>query len=157
MDLPVDEQLVVAAARTIRASREDDRPHLPEPPPVALAAVQDVRLPMVAGLERALDEFYVGLLRFERTAGSGGGVTEGPAYRGENHSLVFHVTEVPEERKGCRPVGIVTPFFGEVIQALEEQNRDYELVRGLGPGSISLLIQDPAGNWVEISPWGEVR
>ena len=53
---------------TMRRSRSDARPKLPEPPPVTLVSVQDVRLPTVAGLERLLDEFYAGLLRFERVA-----------------------------------------------------------------------------------------
>jgi hypothetical protein len=39
---------------------------MPEPLPVRLIAVADVRLPATAGFEHELDAFYVGLLGFER-------------------------------------------------------------------------------------------
>lgn len=44
----------------------DPRVRMPEPLPVRLVAVADVRLPAPAGVERALDAFYVDLLGFVR-------------------------------------------------------------------------------------------
>ena len=47
-------------------SEPDARRQMPEPLPVRLVAVADVRLPAPAGVERALDAFYVDLLGFVR-------------------------------------------------------------------------------------------
>jgi hypothetical protein len=143
-------------AATIQASREDDRPKLPEPPPVALVAVQDVQLPMVAGLERKLDEFYrdlVGFERVERSADMG----EGPVYRSANHDLVFHVVEVPDEGRGNRLIGILTSRYRDIVQRLIDMNVDFEIVRGVTAGAEELLIQDPAGNWIALSAVQEIR
>lgn len=141
---------------TIQASRDDDRPRLPEPPPVALVAVQDVQLPMVAGLEHKLDEFYRDLIGFER-AGPSADTGEGPVYRSANHDLVFHVVEVPDEGHGARPIGILTPRYQQIVQRLIDMNVDFEIVRGVTAGAEELLMQDPAGNWIAVSAVQEVR
>jgi hypothetical protein len=136
---------------TIRASREDARPRMPEPPPVSLVSVQDVRLPVVAGLERELDAFYGDLLGFERVEGSADR-GEGPVYRAENHQLCFFVVEVPPERQNCRPLGILTPHFAEIADRLGELKIEHELVRGLSAGEDGILLQDPTGNWIALTP-----
>ena len=50
---------------------EDRRPKIEEPPPVRLISIDDCVLWAAAGLERQLDEFYVGLLKFEREESPG--------------------------------------------------------------------------------------
>ena len=143
-------------AATIQASREDERPRLPEPPPVALVAVQDVHLPMVAGLERKLDEFYRDLIGFERVDRQAD-MGEGPVYRSANHDLLFQVVEVPDEGRGARPIGILTPRYRDIVQRFVDTNVDFEIVRGVTAGTEELLIQDPAGNWIALSPVQDVR
>lgn len=139
------------AEAALRASREDARPRMPEPPPVSLVAVRDVRLPVVAGLERALDAFYADLLGLERVEPPAD--TEGgPIYRAENHDLVFDVVEVPPERQGCRPLGIVTPRFGQIVERLDEMKLEYEPLQGLVAGEDGILLQDPTGNWIALTP-----
>ena len=44
----------------------DNRARMPEPLPVRLVAIEDVRLPAPAKIEEKLDAFYVTLLQFER-------------------------------------------------------------------------------------------
>lgn len=46
--------------------KPDARPPMPEPPPVRLLSVADVVILAHAGVERAMDELYVGMLKFER-------------------------------------------------------------------------------------------
>src|SRR3954454_9604123 len=73
----------------------DRRRRMPEPLPVRLVAVADVRLPATAGLERELDAFYVDLLGFERE-----GVPRKPKVqldptRSTNHQLVISPSSEP--------------------------------------------------------------
>jgi hypothetical protein len=123
----------------------DKRPHIPEPPPVSLIAVADVVLPSVAGLERELDAFYVKLLRFERDA-----EVEVIVYRAENFRLRFELFERLPERDGVRPVGIALESFREFPSKLTELDIEFTLQRGLTPGQDTLLLRDPAGNWIEL-------
>lgn len=150
------EQLEIARRDRTFGSRADDRPKLPEPAPVTLVAVQDVRLPMVAGLEPELDAFYRDLLGFDRveqTADTGGG----PVYRAQNHEVAFFVVEVPDDRQDCRRLGIITPNYSQIIERLVELKTEFEIVRGIFAGSDELLMKDPAGNWVSLTPWREFR
>jgi hypothetical protein len=124
---------------------------MPEPPPVFLVAVREVRLPVVAGLERALDAFYSDLLRFEK-AEVAADTEAGPVYRAENHHLAFDVVEVPPERQGCRPLGIVSPHFGQIVERLDEMKLEYEPLQGLVAGEDGILLQDPTGNWIALTP-----
>ena len=149
----VDHPAEVAAS--LAASREDRRPTMPEPPPVSLASVRDVRLPMIAGLERPTDAFYVGMLRFERAEPRDG--DEGPVYRADNHDLRLFVLERPGQPESARPTQVMTPFFGEVIERLRADKIEHELVRGLFAGTDGALLQDPSGNWVALAPRRAVR
>jgi hypothetical protein len=120
-----------------------------EPPPVRLVAVEDVRLPAPPGMEAELDAFYVGLWQLEREIG------ESPAsivYRAENVRLRFDlvVDQRPIERETMRPQGIEVLSLAEAELKLVEAEREYIRQRGLTPGQESLLLQDPAGNWVEL-------
>lgn len=130
----------------------DKRPHIPEPPPVRLVAVNDVRLPAAAGRERELDSFYVGLLRFERDEDE-----TFPVYWAENFCLRFDIHEPPLSRDDLRPTGIQVPSLGALEQTLNDEERPYSRQRGLLPGTQSLLLTDPAGNWVEVTEFAEVR
>ena len=132
----------------IDPARPDRRPHMPEPPPVRLVAVEDVHLPAPAGAEVQLDAFYVGLLKFERMPG------QQLAYRSENFLLHFDIGEAPIEHESLRPLGVEIPSLGELEQKLIEREMEYTRLRGTTPGRETLLIRDPAGNWVEV---GEVR
>ena len=127
----------------------DKRPRLPEPPPVSLVAVADVSLPGVNGLERELDTFYVGLLRFERDED-----LAQICYRAENFRLRFEPHERRPDRDGVRPVGIAIESFAEITSKLNEREIEYTLQLGLTPGEHSVLLRDPAGNWVELFDGG---
>jgi hypothetical protein len=123
----------------------DRRPNMPEPPPVQLVAVDDVLLSSVAGLETEMDQFYVGLLRFERDAAS-----ELPAYRAENFRLLIAVHECPRPREDLRAIGIAVPSLGEVTVKLNDLEIEFTRQRGLAPAQETLLLRDPAGNWIEL-------
>lgn len=122
----------------------DNRARMPEPPPVRLAAVDDVELPALAGLEAELDRFYVDLLRFEREE------DPGIVYRAENFRVRFFVHELPIVREDMRPIGIEVPGFADVIPRLTDVEIEFARQKGLVSGQESLLLQDPAGNWIEI-------
>ena len=125
----------------------DRRPHMPEPPPVRLVAVADVEAETVAGRELEMDAFYVGMLEFERDAADGDAIT----YRAENFRLIFKVIERPTERDDMRPVGINVRSLPAVIEKLNQLEIEYTRQKGLGPGEESVLLRDPAGNWVEVA------
>jgi hypothetical protein len=124
----------------------DLRRRLDEPPPVRLIAVDDVRLLTLPGKASELDRFYLELWQFVREPGAE------IVYRAENFSLRF--TEIadqrPIERDGVRPIGIEVKSLRDAELKLAEARIDYLRQRGLLPGQISLLVQDPAGNWVEL-------
>jgi len=130
----------------------DKRPPIPEPPPVRLVAVSDVRMPAPAGRERDLDAFYVTLLEFARDPDE-----MFPVYWAENFCLRFDVHEPPLSRDDLRPTGIQVRSLAALEQKLIDDQRDYTRQRGLLPGTESLLLTDPAGNWIEIAEFAEVR
>ena len=130
----------------------DARPKMPEPPPVRLLAVNDVHLNAAAGVERELDAFYVGLLQFVRDA-----ELEFPVYEAENFRLVFDVLEPPINRQDLRPTLIQVPSLSELARKFIDAELEYTRTRGLTLGHESLVLLDPAGNWVEITQWKELR
>ncbi len=129
--------------------KPDNRPRMPEPLPVRLVAVDDVRMLLPAGFdEAALDAFYVTLLGFEKL---GPDTLEAqPAYRAENFLLRFEVEAAPVERDTLRPQGVEVLSLAEAEQKLIEAEIEYERHRGVTPGQDGLLARDPGGNWVEI-------
>ncbi|MEM6312561.1 MAG: hypothetical protein AAF743_00625 [Planctomycetota bacterium] len=133
------------------ASSTDDRPHMPEPPPVRLLAVADVHRPTAAGQEPALDVFYTKLLPFEREP------AEFPTYRAERHALVFDVLEPPIERESYQPVALQVFDLPATEEKLIDAEIEYEKVEHLTPGNDGLLLKDPAGGWVLVTEWREVR
>jgi len=124
----------------------DLRRRMDEPPPVRLIAVEDVRLLTAHRSVDALDPFYVDLLEFVRDPNA-----EAVVYRAENFRLHFEmVDQIPVERDGVRPIGIQVRSLRDAERKLFENRVDYVRQRGLLPGLISLLLQDPAGNWIEL-------
>jgi hypothetical protein len=183
----------------------DRRPRVPEPLPVRLVAVDDVRLPATAGLERELDAFYVDLLGFAREGGPprprrpvepplgmspepgrltalppmGLGLRHreelrreeartavatvqpaasptapadraGPVYEADNFRLRFEIVEGLVVRESLRPLGIEVPSLAEAEAKLLGAEIEHTRQRGLAPGQESIVLLDPAGNWVEL-------
>jgi hypothetical protein len=125
----------------------DRRPRVPEPLPVRLIAVADMRIESAAGLERKLDEFYVELLGMERVPPSGDNIV----YRTENFDLFVDVLEPPVIREDFRPIRIDVKSLPETEMKLIDAEMQYVRQKGLLPGHESLSLQDPAGNWVELT------
>jgi len=153
-------------------SPPDPRPHIPEPPPVRLVSVDDVHLPAPTGVEQELDSFYVMLLGFEREdievkrpkphiasttaertrrTGPSAEAPSGPIYRAENFRLRFQTIEPPILRQSLRPQGIEVRSISEAEARLTDAVIEFTRERGLVPGQESLLLKDPAGNWVELT------
>jgi hypothetical protein len=130
----------------------DGNPRVVEPPPVRLVTVQDARLPAGAGMEVKLDAFYVKLLSFVRD-------TEAPTpvYRAANFALVFEICEPPVLRHDMRAIGIEVQSLGDIERQLIDQEIQFVLQRGLLPGDVSILLQDPAGNWLELTEAAIIR
>jgi hypothetical protein len=147
---------------------------MPEPPPVRLVAVADVWLFAASGVETQLDSFYVMLLGFERedielrrprpmiamapsrVERQGGSPQDslaapGPVYRAENFRLRFRTVEPPIFRASLRPFGIEVRSLGEAQAKLNDAEIEFSHERGLVPGQECLVLQDPAGNWLELT------
>ena len=128
----------------------DRRMRVPEPPPVRLIAVDDVRLEARAGLEPQLDAFYVGILKFEREAAAEG--TNVLRYKAENFRLRIVMVEHRVDRgDDLRMLGVAVPKLLAVEHAFFDAEIEYTRQKGLIPGQESLLVRDPAGNWLEIT------
>ena len=123
----------------------DRRRPLPPPPPVLLVSVEDARVPASAGLERELDRFYVGLLRFERDAKEGAIV-----YKAENFRLWMELIEGPIDRRDMRMLGVVVKSLGEAAKKFSEAEIPFTRERGVIAGEERLILRDPAGNWVRV-------
>ena len=123
---------------------EDKRPKMPEPLPVRLIAVGDVSLPSAAGLEGQLDKFYAEMLEFQRDP-------ELPlAYQSDNFRIIFETREPPFDRDGYRILQIEIEALRVAEQKLIDAELEYTRQRGLVPGTESLVLVDPAGNWIEL-------
>jgi hypothetical protein len=136
------------------AGDADPRPRLPEPLPVRLVAVENVRMIAPRDSEAELDAFYVGFLGFDRYCG-GPDVPDGElAFRAENLLLRFAFLDPPIVHETLRPQGIEVLDLAELEKRFIEAEMEYTRERGITPGRETLLLLDPAGNWVEI---GEIR
>jgi hypothetical protein len=123
----------------------DRRLRVPEPLPVKLVAVNDMRIEAAAGLERQLDAFYAKLVGMQRLAG------EAIVYRTENFDLYVDVLEPPIAREDYRPVRAEVKSLAETSAKLREAEVPHVRRKGLVPGEEALVLQDPAGNWVELT------
>jgi hypothetical protein len=126
--------------------RPDRRPRMEEPLPVKLVTVDDAMLQTGAGVERALDAFYVDLLGFVRT-----GSEHDLVYRADNFNLHFRVEEPPVRRDTLRALGIEVVSLATTEQKLIDAEIEYAWQKGLMPGHQSISLIDPAGNWLELT------
>jgi hypothetical protein len=132
---------------------EDRRLRIEQPPPVRIVSVDDCVLYAPAGLERQLDEFYVGLLRFVRED-SPDPEAHQLIYRAENFRVWIEIFERPIPREDFRPLTLVVESLNELAHRLTESEIEFQRQRGLTPGKDVLLLTDPAGNPVCV---GEYR
>jgi hypothetical protein len=146
--IPLEE----AGGAAVQREKDDHRRRMPEPLPVRLVTVEDARLTAAAGLEPQLDAFYVGLLGFEREPEE-----QGLAYRAENFRLVFEVVEPPLQQAAMRPLGIEIPSLLAAEHKLVEMKIEYLRQKSITPGQDSLLVCDPAGNWIELAGMSQLR
>ena len=124
----------------------DTRPRMPEPLPVKLVTIDDAHLPAAAGREVELDAFYILMLGFERID-----LPETLAYRAENFNLYFDVLEPPLNRDTMRPLGIEVLSLADAQGKLLDNQIEHIRQQGLLPGHDTILLQDPAGNWLALS------
>jgi hypothetical protein len=124
----------------------DGRPKIPEPLPVKLVAVADVRIKATTGLRLALDAFYVGVLGFAAADDP-----EAWVYQAQNFQVIVESVEGLVERVDYRPVMVIVDSLATVLDRLNEREIPYERQRGLQPGEFSVLVLDPSGNGVELS------
>jgi hypothetical protein len=129
--------------------RADVRPSMPEPPPVRVVAVNDVRLPAAIGREKELDAFYVGVLSFVAGRSDSGAL----AFAAENVDLVFDVAEPPVNYENLAPTMLEVPSLRNLRARLLDNEIAYETMHGLMPGTEHILVRDPAGNLLAISGW----
>jgi hypothetical protein len=130
---------------------EDRRPRLLPPPPVQLVAITDISLLSSAGLEKDLDRFYVGLLGFERQETAPDANDLMTAYRAANFRLNLYVVEKMPPRPDYRPAGVIVPSLEDLMRRFTDAQIAFLRQRGLMPGTESLLVNDPAGNLLEIT------
>lgn len=124
---------------------EDRRPRMEEPLPVKLLAVADVRLPMSAGLEAEMDRFYVELLGFQVDYGE-----RALVYRADNFRLWIDVAEGLVRRGDYRTLGVEVLSLAETEGKIIAAEIDYTRQKALLSGQESLVLQDPAGNWLQL-------
>jgi hypothetical protein len=118
---------------------------MPEPLPVKLVAIEDVRLPAMAGVEVELDHFYVGLLEFARDPDQ-----RQLIYHADNFAIRFDVCELLPQRHEYRPTQIEVQSLLLAEHKLIHAKLEYTRQKTLTPGEESLVLLDPAGNWVEL-------
>jgi len=121
---------------------------------VRLIAIGDAVSHSIAGREREMDAFYVGMLGFVR-ATQGDGAAANPAaaivYHADNVDLRFAVREPLFHRDDLRPIQIEVLSLAEAEMKIIERELECTRQRGLAPGQESLVLQDPSGNWIEIT------
>jgi hypothetical protein len=142
---PLDEPMALEEPTIEFEPQVDQRARMPEPLPVRLVSIGDVRLPAPSGAERALDNFYAGLLQFERML-----PLEELIYRADNYVLRFSVHEPPVFHESMRALIIEVPSLADAVQKLNAAELEYTRQKGLDAGTESIVLLDPAGNWVEL-------
>ncbi len=125
----------------------DRRPRLYPPPPVRLIAVADVRLEARVGMEKKLHDFYVGLLGFEM---ADAGEDFPTAFQAENARVLVQVYEKPFKREDMRALGIEVRSLPEVERRLIEAEVSFLKQKAVATGQEALLLEDPAGNWLQL-------
>ncbi len=123
----------------------DRRARVPEPLPVRLMAIADVRLVAPAGVEREMDALYADILGFERME-----PMTSLIYRADNFTLTFELQEGPIVHESLRATVVEIPSLGQTEHKLIEAEIPYTRQRSTAPGVESLVLLDPAGNWLEL-------
>jgi hypothetical protein len=118
---------------------------------VQLVAITDITLLAAAGLEKNLDQFYVGLLGFERQDTLPDANDPTLVYRAANVRLNLHVVEKQPPRQDYRPAGVIVPSLEDLMRRFTDAQIAFLRQRSLMPGTESLLVNDPAGNLLEIT------
>ena len=109
------ENIELVEATSGAVPKADRRPRIPEPLPVRLVAVEDVRLTAKMEFADDLDAFYVELLGFEREH-----IQTHNIYHADNHSLHILLTnELPE--RDLRPLGVEVLSLRDVEERLNER------------------------------------
>ena len=125
----------------------DRRPRMAEPLPVRLVAIANVTLPTAAGLADALDAFYVDLLGVARS--------DDPAailYFADNVDLRFVVQpDGVVKHASQRPIGVIVPMLADAAAKFSDAGIDFSRQVGMFAGLETLLLLDPAGNWIEVT------
>lgn len=123
----------------------DPRPKLPDPLPVRLIAVSDVRLPTARADLEKLEEFYVGVWGFQPDPAEPG------VFHADNFALRFDVHDGQFHREDFRPLVMEIASIDAAEKKLVDL--DYEFVREhhLSRATAVLVLKDPAGNWIEIA------
>jgi len=148
------DQIELDGASSTVSVEGERRRRIEEPPPVRLVAIDDFMIWAAAGLERQLDEFYQGLVGFERVESQDELGFQEIVYRAENFRLRIEVLERPGKREDFRPVMVEVPSLNLLGQRLAEAGVEFARQKGLTPGTDALLVSDPAGNPVVV---GEFR
>ncbi len=125
---------------------EDKRPRIPEPLPIWLVAIDDVRLPAPIDIRGELDEFYVAVLGCAPDESADGDIV----YRTDNLRLRFIPIQGLIERQTLRPTVLEVPSLALAERAIFEREIEYTRDRATTPGRDSLILLDPAGNWIEL-------
>lgn len=121
----------------------DLRRRLDPLPAVRLVSIDDVRLPTPPDAVARLSMFYVELLGFWSESAV--------VFRAENFRLRFEIRlQTPVERDTVRPLGIQVPLLADVERMLVDREIPYLRETGITPGRHMILLQDPAGNWLDV-------
>ena len=134
---------------------EDHRKAVKPPLPVFLIAIANATLVTAAGLEKMLDQFYVGMLEFDRDDTQEldtptGKRQFGIIYRAENFRLCFIVHEKVPEHTDMRMLGIIVKSIPVLEQKFRDAQIQYQTEHNANNGEIRLLVLDPARNWLRI-------
>lgn len=129
--------------------RADPRKRMEQPILVLLEAVADMHLPTPRVTSDLLDTLYVAILLFKPLA-----VSPHLVYQADNFVLRFDLP--PQDRSDYRPVRIIVPSLADVQRQFIELEIEYTPQKGLAPGHECLVLQDPAGNWLEIREHREI-
>jgi hypothetical protein len=78
-------------------------------------------------------------------------VIHGPVYLAENLRLHVEIHEPPIEHPDLRPVKVQVPLLSVITESLDQRQMAYTRQVGIFPGDRSILLQDAAGNWVEVT------
>ncbi len=115
-----------------------------------LLAIDHVRLLASPETVESLDLFYVEQIGFERLRSP---EPELIIYRGYPRSgprLQIRLVDDPGQERGRRQAVIQVASLAGLIELLDEERRNYSLVQGFSYYERRLLLEDPAGNRVEL-------